>query len=138
MATAYAGIGLCAAGVSPAGYGDPASADHPSEPVIVLSRNIDGQSKDYTLDDNGRTEQMNSAGQLVYLAMASITDWPKNIGANFIESVRNKITAALQPYVDAGYIEILSIQTTIKTSRTRTQVRWRDISTGQEFTIGLG
>lgn len=140
MATSFLGAGIAPAGTSFAGFGSPATATVPAAPAPDACRKIDYQTKDYLIDDDGNLEQWTAAQQNVYLALAGISNWPETIDENYASAVASKIDAALSAMTSAGLIELIQVDVTITrrgSARTHANVRWRDLSTGSEWTNGI-
>lgn len=136
MATTFLGAGACSAGDCAAGYGEPATADAPSKQVVGACRYINPGTRDFVLNDDGTLDQMTSAQQLVYVKVANITTWPDRIADDFERTVQSILETALVALTKPGLITILTINVTRKGLPFAT-LRWRDNSTGEEYTIGV-
>ena len=151
MRTVVYGAGRAPAGASKMGFGSPATSDAPGVAAIGEARSIDPYTRDYVFDAaTGHVERMSSVAQAVYLAMVTvrgqsavagfgIAAMPDRIGAKFDEGVRVAVNAALSHLINAGEIEIISVEAGPSAHATRSayRVTWRDIRTQEELSTDV-
>jgi hypothetical protein len=150
------GFGLCPHGSSPLGFGVP---DHQiprggsllADPATGQQANallIDGKSKQYVYDANGRKLGMSGLRQRVQLAIATDKGTSalvalgqelksiKRITGDVQRRARDIVTTALSHLGSAGSGELVIVSVLVQRLRTSViavLVKWRDLSTGKEF-----
>lgn len=154
-----AGFGSQPFGSSPYGIGTPSTA--PAVGGALLrdtftgethgGRYIDPYTKDYVLDENGRTLGMSNTKQLVLLAVSTTKGRSAmrtlgnellgidRITSNFLARARNALTFAVQHIVDEGLIEVRGVTAeVIRPGVAFATLQWRDLSTGldEETLVG--
>jgi hypothetical protein len=151
--TSYIGAGFSSAGGTDAGYGAVDTAAIPSKDLLkdpfgngsLEGRQIDPVKKDYVLGPNGTLMGMTRGQQAVELAfltdlgssaVAAVGNTFKDvkvISASFEIEMKAKIQQALSPAVNAGLIEIVSMEVKrLGDSKLYIITRWRDLTNGQE------
>ena len=150
------GAGFSAAGFSPAGTGDLDLAPAPATDIMVdekgvqqSARRIDPATGQYVLGPSGRIQGMPRARQLVLLRIKTVLNSSSVAGLgleqasgdrdqNATRRIQNQLSAALADLVTAKLIAILSITAATETpTRIRGALRWKDLTTSQEFTEPL-
>jgi hypothetical protein len=151
MATNNLGLGAAPLGVTPMGFGAPATATSLCNNILEDNysvkkdaRYIDPLTKDYKIDVNGVTEGMSSVAQQVYLALVSYrnsTSVPglgsslsdiKTYNKNTITSlVTDKVKQALKTLIDSKTISLGSVSVLQFPNKVALQVTvsWTDLST---------
>lgn len=155
------GIGRQAAGSSSAGYGTPEPVAtnggsflrDPTTGKTLGARRIDPKTKDFVLDENGRILGVDPLRHMVQMSIhteqgsAADTNCGQRLRSldritpNFDKRVLAILTEALQPLVVRGMIEIVDFVSYkagdntngLPRGATYGRLRWRDLSTGQEF-----
>ncbi len=147
------GAGFSAAGFSPAGFGDIDTAAAPASDNLVdangaqqTARAIDPATGQYILNADGRAQGMPRTRQLVLLRIKTVLNSSvvKDLGmrkqsedrsAIVDRRIQANLADALADLVKLGMVEILSNDVTNDSpSRDRAILRWKDLTTGQEFT----
>lgn len=155
------GAGLQGAGLTPAGFGTPATATVPGGAFLrdtktgksLGARKIDPNTKDYVLDSNGRllgvdyvrhvvqmsihTERGSAAVQEMGHRLRLIDRITPNIEAQILAT----LTEAVQPLVDQGLIAVVGFSHFVAGNDANGMKRgavygrflWRDLTTDEEF-----
>jgi len=157
MASAPLGAGFAPVGSSLAGFGVPGSADGPTGVVFkntddqrttatqLTGRKIDKFTRQYTFGSDGRIVGQSTLQQLVQIAWQTVKGSSADptigqelgtidvIGSDHTTRVANLLTAPVQAFIDQGLMKILSIDVSrVGVSGTIANVRWVDLTTGQE------
>jgi hypothetical protein len=145
------GAGQQGAGLTPAGLGDLSGSGvtgflfkSPTTGESLDCRKIDPRTKRYVFGEDGRIQGMTSAQQNVYLAVSTdlgssavreignTLKTIKTIGRAFENQLRQVYVNALSRLVNAGHIELVSIEPQrFGTTGAFVLVRWRDLSSKQ-------
>ena len=125
------------------------NVDNASSAAQLDGRKIDPVTRQYDFDANGRVVGQTTAQQLVLLALSTTLGSSSMqtlghtlqsidvIGPDIQRQVSGILTAALQPYVTAKQIAILSISVVARTAGTSgviASVRWRDLANNTDQT----
>ena len=155
-----AGVGLAGCGLSPAGFGTPATATVPEGAFLrdtkngrsLGARKIDPVTKDYVLDDNGRILGVNyvrhvvqmsvhtERGSAVVQAMGHRLRTIDRITPNIEAQILATLTEAVSPLVTQGLIEVVGFShfvagndlNGLNRGAVYGRFQWRDLTTGLE------
>jgi hypothetical protein len=146
------GAGFSAAGFSPAGTGDVDTASAPPTTNMVdekgaqqSARAIDAATGDYILNADGRFRGMPRVRQLVLLRIRTLLNSSaiNRLGLEQLAGDRdsgtprrfeNSLRAALSDLVTAKLVTIIDITSAVELpTRLRGALRWRDLTTNQEY-----
>lgn len=149
------GFGSQGFGSSPYGIGVPSVGNPPGGAVLrdpltgtsSGSRRIDPVTRDYVLDDNGRTLGMSDVQQLVLMALQTVRNSSAMnglgqslgdivvIGDNIERQIASIFENALAHLVARGLVQIISTTVTrLHPGAIKATVRWRDLTTSTEHT----
>jgi hypothetical protein len=150
------GAGFAPAGLSPAGTGTVDAAPSIASGNLIdafgaqqSARAFDPSTGKFILNANGRVQGMPRVLQLVYLRVRTLLNSSavKNLGlkplggdndSTALQRIRTSLDVALGDLVKQGLILILSVSgySDVPT-RTRTALKFRDLTTGLEYTVPL-
>jgi len=153
MATDDIGAGACAAGVTYAGFGEPATATAPGgklfpDPYTGASQTgmrIDPATRSYVFDAYGRAQGVGTVPQMVHLALTTefgssavpgfgdTTSEIEVIGPNFERDVQDRVARALSDLVARKLVKVESVKVDrFGASGAYRHIRWRDLTTQEE------
>lgn len=146
------GAGFSAAGFSPAGFGDVDAAPAPATDNLVdekgvqqNARAIDPATGQYILSSTGRAQGMPRVRQLVLLRIRTLLNSSAYRGMGLaapsgdndgqaLRRLEVSLRAALADLVKAGLAQILGVVGASDVpTRNRAALRWKDLTTGQEY-----
>lgn len=155
------GAGFQGAGRTSAGYGTSPEANAPGGSFLrdkrtgktLGSRSIDPRTKDYALDEHGRTLGLNSVRQAVQLSISTTagTAAARELGhklasldritPNFERAVFAVLSEAIAPLVRQGLVQAVSFtnfavgtaQNGLMVGAVYGRFKWRDLTTDEEF-----
>jgi hypothetical protein len=142
------GAGATPAGSSSGGSGAPASTVTPGTVILPdqltgqtqTGRYIDPTTGQYDLATTGYAIGMGTVPQLVQLAIFDIDFTVIDVIANDTQSkMTNLLTSALAPFIAQKLLAIVSVNASqIGPNGEGATLRWRDLTTGQEYTSPIG
>lgn len=154
------GAGACRAGLAVAGFGDPYAGEEPQGTALQNhvngslqdARYIDPYTKDYIIDEQGRTQGQTSVSQQVYLALLTTfgSSVNANLGSQFsnIKTFSRKTIAAqidsvvrksLSNLISNNSIQLIRTEVSLNTNNIATNITvyWRDNFTNQNQQTSL-
>jgi hypothetical protein len=155
---AHVGIGACACGGAPYGFGTPATSPTPGGAIyrntltgdMMGAALIDSHTKQYSIDSNGRVLGVSPVHQLVYLALNTLRnssviqdfglDLPrvKDIADNHLQAVEGLVRDALSDLVRRNLIQIRRVGVRLfNPTGTLIELEWLDLTTGQTETTPI-
>lgn len=159
MSTNNLGMGLCRCGLAVVGFGDVATADDINTQILPDAsrqqsqdaRFIDPSSKDYVVDQYGRTVGDNSIAQQVYLALITTKGSCANftLGNDFKKiktynsktiqaQISTQVRLALKTLIDNKSITLINVSVVLSQVQTISiKVEWRNNLTQQNNTFRI-
>lgn len=149
------GVGLCPAGLSPCGLGQPergVSVDRrplvDADGQMQTARLLDWTSGRYIFNASGNIVGMNATAQRVLLALLTVAGSSAvaslglerlggTVGANFVARRRANIARALSSLVTEGAISLVDVLVDVSARPIQTVVQWRDLTTQQEIRTAI-
>ena len=132
------GFGTGPFGATPFGTAPVSPAEEPGR-VLSSSRNIDGKTKRYTLDDDGNYDGMHDTAQRVLLLLAYECKEPTVIGVDFEGKMRSSIRAALAPLTSGREpsIRLEKIEVSAKAGTSFKRVVFFDLKRNQRASVSF-
>jgi hypothetical protein len=156
MTTLNLGLGTSPLGISPFGFGAPATANALATSLLidslgspVDSRFIDPETRDYVIDSLGRTQGMSAVSQAVFLCLlttlgssavatlGSRLSEVKTIDNGTVSKVQSLVSLALSELISSGTIALIGTDVTTNSKGIGIVVTWQDLASLQIETLSI-